>query len=252
MFSKPVLLDLAKHRNTKLNFIHNYHFAAQEIVMPIVFSEMADIAREYPLIFLKKIPTPFALLGFQKSMNAYVDVQSGRWMAEYLPGRVRAYPFSLHENPAKPGEFGIVVDSQSSLLSTNDGQPLFADGKPTQILSDRIKLLEQMQKAQATTVNMVETIRIADLLKDQAIKIKMKGTEDSQLTGIQIVDEKKLNSMSHEDFAKLRDKGALPLIYAHLLSLANLRRGPLKGYTPVQTADSLGFIIGDDDMISFQ
>lgn len=43
------------------------------MTVPIVYSEMADIAREYPLVFLKDKQTPHALLGYEQTVNAYVS-----------------------------------------------------------------------------------------------------------------------------------------------------------------------------------
>lgn len=213
---------------------------------------MADIAREFPLVFIKGKSIPCALLGVMQGVNAYVGMENGEWLAEYVPGRIRAYPFSLVHNPQNPEQFGIAVDIEAPMINTAEGDPLFVGNSPSTTLSNKMSLLKEMQKAEPVTKRIVQLIRDADLMTDQVIRVKIQGKEDSQLTGLQVINEKKLNQMPHVEFNKLRDSGALPLIYAHLLSLANLRRGPLKGYTPVQTADTLGFVIGDDDMIKFQ
>jgi hypothetical protein len=47
-----------------------------------------------------------------------------------------------------------------------------------------------------------------------------------------VVDEQKLNGLSDAKFNKLRKAGALPLVYAHLLSMANLRQGVIAGKYP--------------------
>jgi hypothetical protein len=99
-------------------------------------------------------------------------------------------------------------------------------------LRQRLKLLKSLQQAQRVTESLVKAIREADLLKDQSITVKKAGQQTAQLKGLRIVDEQRLNGMPHEAFAKLRDRRALPLIYAHLLSLANLRQGAIAGRYP--------------------
>ncbi len=247
------LLNPKEHEALRLSSKDNYLFASKKMLIPIVFSEMAEIAREYPIIFQKDKPSIATLVGFDQDTNAYVSPE-GRWLAQYIPGRIRAYPFTLVQNPSAPGQYGVAVDMESELISTDHGEPLFSMGKPTQTLQTYMKLLEDMQKAEPITRRMVEAIRGAGLLVERAIRIKKKDQEDHQLTGLEFVDEKKLNQMPHEEFNKLRDSGALPLIYAHLLSFANLRRGVLKGQMPVTQEDDtdFGFSLGDDDLITFQ
>ena len=251
MYIKPVLLNPNEHENLRLIRANKYQFASRQMLIPIVFSEMADAAREYPIIFLKDKPTVAVLLGSEKNTNAYVS-PDGKWLAQYIPSRIRAYPFTLTQYANNPNQFGVAVDMDSEFISTEHGELLFSMGKPTQVLQDSMKLLEETQTAELVTQRLVQSIRDAGLLVERAIKVQKKGQEDHQLTGLEFVDEKILNQMPHEEFNKLRDSGALPLIYAHLISLANLRRGVLKGQPTVQATESLGFVIGDDDMITFQ
>ena len=44
------------------------------------------------------------------------------------------------------------------------------------------------------------------------------------IDGIYVIDEKALNELPDEDFLAFRKQGLLPLIYAHLSSLQQLRR----------------------------
>ncbi len=248
MHSKLNLLNSKEHLGLRLKKTDSYHFAKKLMTVAVVYTEMADIAREYPLIFLKDQPVPHALLGFEKEVNAYVS-PNGEWLAQYLPGRIRAYPFSLVQNPKSPGQYGVAVDMDSEFISATQGEPLFSQNSPTETLSRYMKLLEDMQKAEPVTRSMVQVIRETGLLIDRAIRIKRRDQEDTQLGGIQVVDEKKLNHMPHEQFNRLRDNGVLPLIYAHLLSMANLRRGPLKGYAPIRPKDEdPGFKLTDEGL----
>lgn len=49
MFNKHATLKFAEHRDLRVFESNDYSFAYAETLAPIVFDEMADIAREYPI-----------------------------------------------------------------------------------------------------------------------------------------------------------------------------------------------------------
>src|SRR5690606_6219718 len=65
------------------------------------------------------------------------------------------------------------------------------------------------------------------LLVERTIQVSKGGKLTNVVKGLKVVDEKKLNQLPEADFVSLRNKGALPLVYAHLLSWANFRQCPL-------------------------
>lgn len=231
MFKKPLLLKAAEHAGLTVAPTTDWRFAANEMLVPVVFSEMTDIAREYPLVFVKDKPLAYALTGIEQGVNAYVT-DDGKWLATYIPAQLRCYPIGLTPLPNKPGEFAIVADADAPQLVSQSGKLLFENGQPSALLQQRLNLLKSLQQAERTTQALVKVIQDAGLLKDQNITVKKAGQQTTQIKGLQIVDEQKLNALPHEAFAKLRDQGALPLIYAHLLSLANLRQGAIAGKYP--------------------
>jgi hypothetical protein len=227
-------LNPAQQSDLKLLPSADWHFAANELLIPLAYSEMADAAREYPLVFLKDKPVFYALLGFEKGVNAYV-ADDGHWRARYIPARLRAYPIALAPVKESPGKFAIVADADAPQLSNEakaGSEPLFINGKPSPALQARIDLLQALQKAEPATQKLVQAIRDADLLVDRAIQVKMPSADHPALGGFQVIDEKKLYGLSDAKYNKLRKAGALPLVYAHLLSMANLRQGAIAGKYP--------------------
>jgi hypothetical protein len=65
------------------------------------------------------------------------------------------------------------------------------------------------------------------------------------VTGVRVIDEAALNKLDDAAFNKLRAAGALPLVYASLLSWANFRQGPIGKSHPLPAAPTPT----DDDMI---
>ena len=62
-----------------------------------------------------------------------------------------------------------------------------------------------------------------DLLAERSLNIDM-DDQKINLTGIYFIDEKKLGELSDEKFLDLKKRGFLPVIYAHLMSLNQMRR----------------------------
>lgn len=253
MFHNLTPLTAQDHASLTLAPTTDYRFAAGEMTMSVVFSEMADVAREYPLVFLAGQDLPVALLGIEQGVNAYV-ADDGHWRANYIPGRVQAYPFALVKNRNSEGSFAVGFDANAKELATENGERLFDEtGEPSPTLTARMALLRTLAQKEAPTRAMVAKLRAHEIMTERTIRVGRHAGGDSQLTGMEVVDEKALNALPHDRFAQLRDDALLPLIYAHLLSMANLRQGAIAGKYPqlrdVQNATPAGtpFFFGDDD-----
>ncbi len=231
MFKKILPLDARLHAELRVEDTSGWSFAAKEMLVPVMVTEMSAAAREYPLVFMQDRQLVYALTGIEQDVNAYVT-DDGRWQATYIPARLRNYPFMLVAVPGKPGEFAIAVDADAPQLGSAVGHLVFENSQLAPYMQQRLEHLKFLQQAEPMTRNLVNVIRDAGLLTEKIIRIRHQDGKERQLKGIQVVDEKKLNQMPHDQFAALRDKGALPLIYAHLLSMANLHQGPLAGKYP--------------------
>jgi hypothetical protein len=237
MYQKLTPLKHADHGNLRLLPIADYGFACGELVAPIVIDEIADVAREYPIVFPLGSGLPVALLGVEKDANAYVGAD-GQWLATYIPAHLRHYPLAITRMPVQAaqgegraqeeGRFVVLIDEASAALSQSEGQRLFAeDGKLAPAAEQLTRLMEQMQARAGVTQRLVHAIDAAGLLVQRAIRIKREGDADRQVTGIRVIDEAVLNKLDDVAFNALRKSGALPLVYASLLSWANFRQGPI-------------------------
>jgi hypothetical protein len=252
VFRKAEVLSSKKHAKLKLAQADSYGFASKLLTVPILYSEMSDIAREYPLLFPKGQDFPIALMGAEVDVNAYVTAE-GKWLASYIPARIMAYPFALTAVPNKPNEMALVIDMAADTVGTDIGMPLFeTDGTPAAPLKARLDVLRKMKEQEVVTARMVRHIREAGLLVERGIRISQSSSDDRQIAGLEFVNEKALNALSHEDFAKLRDGGALPLIYAHLLSVSNLRQGVIAGKYVDRNKPEIGVSMVDVDQFLAQ
>lgn len=232
MLKNPTPLNPALHRHLTLSETSDYGFASDMMFTPIVFKEMADSAREYPVLFRNDIDLPVVLTGVEDGVNAYVD-EDGAWRAQYVPCLVQAYPFGVSPVSGSPEKFTIAIDIDAEPLASPAGQPLFdAQDEPTERLRQRMDLLKRMKEAEPATKRLVQALRNSGLLIDRHIHINRKDDNPTQVTGLQVVDETKFNSLPDDAFLELRNAGLLPLIYSHLLSMANLRQGVIAGKYP--------------------
>lgn len=78
MIKKPVALDPKTHAKLRYTPPKSYGFVSEEIISPVFASELAAVAREYPIVFPEKAELPCAMLGVEEGANAYVG-QDGSW-----------------------------------------------------------------------------------------------------------------------------------------------------------------------------
>lgn len=230
------LQALSRDRHQALSFVPNqpYHFASGLMLTPIVVGEAGMIAREYPIVFSRQDRAPpSALLGVREGVNAYVT-PSGHWMARYVPAHVRRYPFMLAEGPAPKAngvderQFTLTFDAEAPHLSDSRGERLFtSEGEPSPVLENVRTVLINLQRDLNRTLQLVERIQEAGLLVERSLTLSSSSGKTFKLDGLRVVDTGKLAALSPEVLHDLHGRGALMLIQAHLISLSNLRDGPL-------------------------
>jgi hypothetical protein len=233
MYKKPTLLKHTDHADLRLLPVTDYHFARGELVAPIVIDEIADVAREYPIVFPVGSRLPVAMMGVEKDANAYVGAE-GQWLATYVPAHIRHYPLALTRIPqaqaeaAEQNRFAILLDVESACVSRHQGEALFdVNGKLAAAAQQKVRIMELMQNRAGATQRLVRSIEEAGLLTERTIRIKRDAEPDRQVTGVRVIDEAALNKLDEAAFNRLRQAGALPLVYASLLSWANFRQGPI-------------------------
>lgn len=262
MFKKPTPLKPAEHADLRMRPIQDYGFARDVLVAPFIIDEVADVAREYPIVFPVGSSLPVALMGVQQGGNAYV-ASNGQWLASYIPAHIRHYPLALMPLPVSQGEAGgqgsaqaaeaqrrlaILVDMGSELIGRTEGELLFdQDGKLTGLAQQSVQLMERLHARTPVTQGLVRAIENAGVLIEQSIRIQRAGAAPQEVKGLRMINETALNKLDPEAFLKLRAAGALPLVYAALLSWANFRQGPIgRSHSLPAPADMM-----DNDVIRF-
>lgn len=222
-YSKPVALNKGQHKDLKIvPQVDNFSFASHTNSVILAGVEFTEAAKDFPIAFAEaggKI-VPVAVLGVRNEQNLFVT-EDGKWDGRYVPAFIRRYPFILSET-SEPGQRMVCIDESFSGFSDEIGEPLFAAGETTPVLQQAIDFLEEYQKQYTRTEMFVQRLRDNDLLMSLNAKVDMADGQQFSLTGLMVVDEKKLLAMDDDKALELFKSGELAWVYCHLMSMGNM------------------------------
>ena len=102
-----------------------------------------------------------------------------------------------------------------------------------------LQFCEQFEAAGQRTGAFMEELTKSDLLMDGEVAIQPEGAQQPFIyRGFRMVDEEKLRNLRGDELRRMNQNGLLPLIYAHLFSLGQMRdvfgRQMQQGKAPAQ------------------
>lgn len=245
MFYKELRpLNATEHGKMKIRKIEKAPFIATSHAVPATVDEFALLQRHYPIIFsVGDTPVPLALMGLSEGINVFLD-EDGLLhdRSQYVPAYMRRYPFLLARLRPESDELSLCFDPTSGAIGEfKDGEALFDGDEPSQATKTVLQFCEQFETAGQRTAMFVEELKKLDLLMDGEVAIQPEGSEQPFIyRGFQMVDEEKLRELRGDELRKMAQNGMLPLIYAHLFSLPQIREvfsrqvSQGKGPIPVQ------------------
>jgi len=235
LFANAKPLDKKVHQYLKFSPAKGYQFAEDIPASVLSHLEMAAASRYYPIVFLtggdNNPCMPHALLTLKQKKNAFVT-DDGVWAAGYIPMHVQRYPFILGR-VAKGKNYVVMIDENAPQFQSDKGVPLFDDsGEATDFLKNTIAFLEKYIKDLEITRLLVQEIDKSGLLIPMKAKDSPKS-EEKILKGFQTIDAKKMLKLDDATLAGWVRKGIMPMIHAHLTSLANFNDlAKLQGLKP--------------------
>ncbi|MBC7602483.1 MAG: SapC family protein [Ramlibacter sp.] len=214
------------HAAFKLRMQDRAKFLVGQHAIPITVDEFVAAQRSLPIVFTTGDDAiPIALMGLNEGVNVFID-DDGKMVDEpiYVPAYIRRYPFMLARLRPDAEELSLCFDPTADTLGAfEDGEPLFEDGKPTEIVQNILTFNEQFEQAGARTANFMTELRELGLLMDGEVTLQMQGFEQPFIyRGFQMINEEKLNDLRGDQLRKIQKSGLLALIYAHMFSLAAL------------------------------
>jgi hypothetical protein len=238
-----VPLSSTQHADIKLTKGTFFYLKDQPMV-PVSIVEAPMAALDLPLAFTRKPDNTLAMvavLSLEKDNNSHVGPK-GLWMGGYMPVVVRAHPFALAEQKDKAV---VIVNEDSDWLSTQEGRSLFEpNGSPSEVLNNMTNLLQNRFPRPVRDHPVMVAVDQADIL------VPLSEVSEDLLK----VDPKKLADLDDREFVELRQKNALAIIYAQLMSLPRVNRVKNLARRKEKMSERRQHdpgLIQDDDIISF-
>jgi hypothetical protein len=205
----------------KASWLRNQH------AIPLTVDEFAQAQRHFPIVFSAgENSVPLALMGLNEGVNVFFDDEGTQVDDSYVPAYIRRYPFLLAKLKPDAEEMSLCFDPSSDLLGEfKDGEPLFADGQPSEHTKNLLGFCEQFEQAGARTQSFMEELDKAGLLMDGEVAIQQNDKPDQPYIyrGFRMINQEKLRALDGEKLKMWNEIGLLPLIYAHLFSLDLMR-----------------------------
>ncbi|WP_084583243.1 SapC family protein [Sphingomonas azotifigens] len=202
-------------------------FLAKQHAVPVTVEEFPLVQRFMPIVFsVGEDPVPLALMGLNEGVNTFFD-EEGKLVDTnfYVPAYIRRYPFLLARLRPESDELSLCFDPTSDVVGKfEEGEALFDGTEPSEVTKNILQFNEQFEAAGARTGQFMRELKDMNLLIDGEVSIQPDGAEQPFIyRGFMMVDENKLNEMRGDQLRKIVQNGMLPLIYAHLFSLAQMR-----------------------------
>ena len=243
LYNNIVPLSSNDHANARIRRMGGIPQLAQTHAIPVTVDEFALVQRHFPIIFsVGQDPVPLALMGLNEGVNTFIN-EEGRSIEQnvYMPAYLRRYPFLLAKLRPDTDELSLCFDPTSGAVGDfEEGEPLFNGDQPSEATNAVLQFCEQFETAGQRTQLFMQELVQSGLLMDGEVAIQPEGSEQPFVyRGFQMVDEEKLKNLRGDELRKMNQNGMLPLVFAHLFSLGQIRdvfgrqvqqgKGPIPG-----------------------
>ncbi len=218
-YKNPMPLDAKKHSHLSLKKNFGFGFTEGVNAVPVNMVEMPQICHHYPIAFSPdENATPVAILGLRDNENLFLDANNNWEESAYIPAYIRRYPFIFSEIP-NSDQLTLCVDNVPEVIEEGDKQPFFDnEGAPSELAKNALDFCKSYHAAAQQTLEFSKAIADSGLLIEREAQINVAGNRRINFSGFRIIDESKLAALDDDTFLEWREKGWLPIIYAHLFS----------------------------------
>ena len=222
MYKKLVVLDKNNHKELKVNPMADLNFAKGSAFIPVIANEIALVGAAFPIVFTAD-ETPSLVSLVSLGGDSLAINHEGKWITSYVPSFIRKYPFSIANTKENPEQKVILIDEDSELVSTSNGNELFTEnGEQSETLQNAVKFLTSHESQMLVTQNVAKLIGESGILEDREISVGEGDEKQILVNGFKVVDREKLNALSDDILADWVRKGIIGMIDAHLKSLEHI------------------------------
>ena len=228
LFYKDLMpLNSRDHGKWRARTVDKAEWLGQQHAIPLTVEEFPHAQRDYPIVFSAgDNPVPLALMGLNEGINVFFEDDGTPRGDAYIPAYLRRYPFLLARLNPDAQEMSLCFDPSANIIGEfKEGPELFDGDQPSEHTKGVLDFCEKFEEAGARTQAFVEELKSEGLLMDGEVAIQQNDKPDTPYVyrGFQMVNQEKLQQLDAEKLKSWNDRGLLPLIYAHLLSLDLMR-----------------------------
>lgn len=226
------LLDNITHKDTRVISAQHPQFGDTQSYTRVMLSELKAAQSSYPLFFRKEAETGqfeiIAMFGLAEQENLFLDDDG--WHAHYLPLTIQRRPFLIgfqsSDDPMSPDDKAVVhIDMDSPRISNTEGEPIFLpQGGQSPYLQHISSVLKAIHDGSQQTQPFVDTLLAMDLIEAVDLKVKLKGDNQIELTGLYTIQEDNLKQLTSHQVSELHPTGYLEAIYMMVASLQNMTK----------------------------
>ena len=235
-------VNVTQHGRMKVRTVENMGEIGTTHAIPLTVDEFMLVQRHYPIVFsIGENPIPMALMGLNEGVNVFLGPDGVALESNlYIPAYIRRYPFLLARLRPDSDELSLCFDPTSGAIGEgSEGEALFDGDQPSEATKSILQFCEQFEAAGQRTSAFMEDLVKSDLLMEGEVAIQPEGAEQPFVyRGFRMVDEEKLRELRGDELRKMNQNGMLPVIYAHLFSLTQMRevfgRQMQQGKAPTQ------------------
>jgi hypothetical protein len=190
--------------------------------VPLTIDEFVFAQRNYPIVFSAgDNPVPLGLFGLNEGVNVFVEADGTLKREVYVPAYVRRYPYLLARLTPEAQELSLCFDPDSGLLSeSGDGPALFENDRPSEATSAILKFCEESSFSPSARPAFVKELLDMGLLMDGEVAIQIRTGAALRLSRLSDGERGEFGDLRGDELRKINQNGILPLIMAHLFSLA--------------------------------
>ncbi|MBL4940650.1 MAG: SapC family protein [Colwellia sp.] len=220
-------LNHEQHASLKITENKDFTRFKNQHLIPVLVQDFIPLASEFPVVFVKNTETgqftAVAMMGIKSNINLYC--QTANWPAEVMPTSFFNFPLSLVKESEDNDNCFVCIDTDASVVNTHAGQSLFNEkGEQTNYLKAKTDHLLNIAQQHEQTSSIVQYFARKKLLTLKTLNLNLGEEQKITLDGLYVIDEQKLTALSDKEFTELRNKGLLPIIYAHLSSMHQIAR----------------------------
>ncbi|THD60433.1 SapC family protein [Phenylobacterium sp.] len=225
-YQQPEPLSPETHRGMGVkNMDGPFGFAKVGHAVPLTVGEFPPAVATGPIIFVGEEKLPILVMGLNAGHNIYVRDDGLFEAGVYIPAYVRRYPF-IFANDDQAKQMVLCVDRAAEfIVDSGWDMPFFeADGQASSYTKNCIDFCNSFETERQRTASFVQLLKDLDLFESKVASFTPANPDGTPAEPQKIaeyfgVSEEKLVKLPAEKYIELRDNGALPQIYAHLVSL---------------------------------